>query len=280
MSFFSVPESSAGYSSYVLPPRLPVIDVEARDADSKPTGCCYTCLYWMFRSIPVLIFFLMINCVRAILFDQRTAFTIINITLGVTLFAVITISLYTFISLKFYRLQQSQATFLPATNPIAIIGNSTQQTSSPSNSNYFAYHTGQTSSGHEYNNCARCAARSSSSTLLAENTSASTSAGSARTHAPHCPHYRTRPRKTRMSADDLPPKYEDLEEPPKYEELSAADLVIINDIHYQNVDDLSCTTKTNSQWISCILYSSNTFFLWFSLKTHFWVFVCFVLTSL
>lgn len=276
MSFFAAPESSVGYSSYALPPRLPALDVEASDAESNPTGFCYTCLYWMFRSIPVLIFFLMINCVRAILFDQRTAFTVINITLGLTLFAVITISLYTFISLKFYRLQQSQATFFPPNNnnnPIAIIGNSTQPTFSSSNRNHYAYDSGEHSEGQYH--CTRCANRSSSSTFLEENTSASTSAG--HSHTRHCPHNRTRPRKPRTSASDLPPKYKDLfgEEPPKYEELSAVHLEVTNE-HSQNVDvDHFATNKPDAQlqWLHFILFK-NTFCDFF-VKHIFQVFICF-----
>lgn len=249
MSFLAVPESSvAGYPGYVLPSRIPVADVESNDAQSEPTGFCNTCLYWMFRCIPVLIIFLIINCIRAFLFDQRTAFTIINITLGLTLSAVIIISLYTFISLKFYRLQQSQTTFLPANNrAAAAIGahrqrNSTLEISSPV-INAFAYEAVESVS--QQYHCTRCAARSPT-TLQADRTLAGTSAG--RTHARHhCPHSRTRPKKHRVSEADLPPKYEELEEPPKYDELSAADLMVKNE-HCQSIaaDHLD-SVKPNAQ---------------------------------
>ena len=111
MSFLSVPESTIGYTtSGPPPPPLPrpprySTDVD-NDIETSSSNLCPTCSRWIFRCIPVIVVFLIIQCVRAIFFDQEAAFTIINITIGFLLFSSVIVLIFTFVSIQFYRIQQ------------------------------------------------------------------------------------------------------------------------------------------------------------------------------
>lgn len=240
------------------------MDTEANQdpASSHPTdtsGLCYTCLSWMFRSIPVLIIFLVINCIRAVFFDQKSAFTIINITLGLILFAVVTVSVYTFISLQFYRIQSNRRDYLPGSGQLSTISSGRHQrehhgrrgAAEPMpNDESFVFNfmddlgLGQT----RCRACSTVAGPGDSSAAVGTEAGTSTThreALAAHRHHATCPHNRHHRRNAqrkprRVVEDDCPPSYEEAELPPKYEELSAFEL-------FEKEEDVSLETQHQMQ---------------------------------
>ncbi|KAI2796445.1 hypothetical protein BLOT_015389 [Blomia tropicalis] len=113
MSFVSVPESTTILTgSLQYPSNHTSHDNDEMAEQERKSGCCYLICYWTFRLLPLMIIFLIINCIRAIFFDQPSAYTMINIAIGLIMVSLVFVSLYTFISVQYYRMKtRTQSSF-------------------------------------------------------------------------------------------------------------------------------------------------------------------------